>query len=81
MSTLAKIIYEETGLTQSGTPGEYEEVASACRRFALCCDPRRPLTDEAELQCPCPQANPSTREAWLDGWEAAERAHGIGSKS
>lgn len=35
MSTLAKIIYEETGLTESGTPDEYEEVAAACRRFAM----------------------------------------------
>lgn len=40
--------------------------------------PRQPLTDEAEHQCPYPKANPSTRNAWLDGWEAAERAHGIG---
>ena len=39
---------------------------------------REPLTDEAEHQCPYPKANPSTRNAWLDGWEAAERAHGIG---
>ena len=35
MSTLARIIYEETGLTESGTPDEYEEVAAACRRFAM----------------------------------------------
>ena len=35
MSTLAQIIYEETGLTESGTPDEYEEVAAACRRFAM----------------------------------------------
>ena len=42
--------------------------------------PRQPLTDEAEHQCPYPKANPSTRNAWLDGWEAAERAHGIGGK-
>jgi hypothetical protein len=34
MSTLAKIIYEETGLKRSGTPGEYEEVESACMRYA-----------------------------------------------
>ena len=41
---------------------------------------REPLTDEAEHQCPYPKANPSTRNAWLDGWEAAERAHGIGGE-
>ena len=42
--------------------------------------PRQPLTDEAEHQCPYPKANPSTRNAWLDGWEAAERAHEIGGE-
>ena len=43
--------------------------------------PRQPLTDEAERQCPYPKANPSTRDAWLDGWEAAEREHGIGGEA
>ena len=38
---------------------------------------RKPLIGEAERQCPYPKANPSTYNAWLDGWEAAERAHGI----
>ena len=43
--------------------------------------PCQPLTDEAERQCPYPKANPSTRDAWLDGWEAAEREHGIGGEA
>ena len=43
--------------------------------------PRQRLTNEAEHQCPYPKANPSTRNAWLDGWEAAERAHGIGGEA
>ena len=76
MSTLAKIIYEETGLTQSGTPGEYEEIASACRRFALHCDPRQPLTEEqinALFQWGCGQI-------FRDFARAIERAHGIGGK-
>lgn len=34
MSTLARIIYEETGLTESGTPDEYGKVEFACHRFA-----------------------------------------------
>lgn len=34
MSTLAQIIYEETGLTESGTPDEYGKVEFACHRFA-----------------------------------------------
>lgn len=42
---------------------------------------REPLIGEAERQCPYPKANPSTRNAWLDGWEAAERAHGIGGEA
>lgn len=42
---------------------------------------REPLIGEAECQCPYPKANPSTYNAWLDGWEAAERAHGIGGEA
>ena len=80
MSILAKIIYEETGLTQSGTPGEYEEVASACRRFALCCYPRQPLTLEEiavafgwKKGClPLPHE--------LNAARAIERAHKIGGE-
>lgn len=34
MLTLAQIIYEETGLTESGTPDEYRKVEFACNRFA-----------------------------------------------
>ncbi len=41
---------------------------------------RQPLWKEAENRCPYPEANPRTRNAWLDGWGAAERAHGIGGE-
>ena len=78
MSTLAKIIYEETGLTQSGTPGEYEEVASACRRFALECDPRQPLTPEAVNDLWIKHARSG---AYIHAFaQAIERAHGIGDE-
>lgn len=77
MSTLAKIIYEETGLTQSGTPGEYEEIASACRRFALHCDPRQPLTTEmAELGWKL-YGSSDAYQTWHMAVEWTERAHGI----
>ena len=41
---------------------------------------RKPLPQLAESQCPHPEGHPSLRDAWLDGWEAAERAHGIGGQ-
>lgn len=95
MNALAKIIYEETGLTQSSTPDEYEEVASACRRFALCCDPRQPLSDE-EVKAICytgpvyapdgkvtrtpEQYKREIADARMHGVRQAERAHGIGGE-
>ena len=41
---------------------------------------RKPLPQLAEAQCPHPEGHPRLRDAWLDGWEAAERAHGIGGQ-
>jgi Domain of unknown function (DUF4406) len=32
---------------------------------------------QAESECPYTDRSPYARGAWLDGWEAAERAHGI----
>lgn len=32
---------------------------------------------QAESECPYTEQSPYARGAWLDGWEAAERAHGI----
>lgn len=34
MTPLAKIIYEQTGLTESSEPDMYLEVSNACERFA-----------------------------------------------
>jgi hypothetical protein len=40
---------------------------------------RVPLTklSQAESECPYTDQSPYARSAWLDGWGAAERAHGI----
>ena len=35
MTTLAQIIYKETGLTESANPYEYSELVEACRQFAI----------------------------------------------
>ena len=35
MTTLAQIIYKETGLTESANPHEYSEVVEACHQFAI----------------------------------------------
>ncbi len=85
MSSLAKIIYEETGISQSSAPDEYEEIASACRRFALHCDPRQPLTDEQinDHRLALGYDIVDLPDPWdfKQGVRAAERAHGIGGEA
>lgn len=39
--------------------------------------PRKPLSEAMKEQCPYPEANPTLRGAFYDGWLRAETAHGI----
>lgn len=39
--------------------------------------PRKPLSEAMKEQCPYPEANPTLRGAFYDGWLRAEAAHGI----
>ena len=80
MSSLAKIIYEETGIKQSSEPDEYEEIASACRRFALHCDPRQPLTDE-QIKAIHATINWHEMGSAIAFARAIERANGIGGEA